>query len=82
GKNDPFPIQADTLPDTLAGRDVLGRGNTGSGKTLAFSLPLVARLAAKSDRRRGRKPRALVLAPPRELANQIDEVIKPLAAAY
>ncbi|KZE33994.1 DEAD/DEAH box helicase [Microbacterium sp. T32] len=82
GKNDPFPIQADTLPDTLAGRDVLGRGKTGSGKTLAFSLPLVARLAAKSDRRRGRKPRALVLAPTRELANQIDEVIKPLAAAY
>ncbi|MFG6280990.1 DEAD/DEAH box helicase [Microbacterium sp. 5K110] len=82
GKNEPFPIQADTLPDTLAGRDVLGRGKTGSGKTLAFSLPLVARLAAKTDRRRGRKPRALVLAPTRELANQIDEVIKPLAAAY
>ncbi|WP_136586085.1 DEAD/DEAH box helicase [Microbacterium hydrothermale] len=82
GKNEPFPIQADTLPDTLAGRDVLGRGKTGSGKTLAFSLPLVARLAAKADRRRGRKPRALVLAPTRELANQIDEVIKPLAAAY
>ncbi|RWR22383.1 DEAD/DEAH box helicase [Microbacterium enclense] len=82
GKNEPFPIQADTLPDTLAGRDVLGRGKTGSGKTLAFSLPLVARLAATSDRRRGRKPRALVLAPTRELANQIDEVIKPLAAAY
>ncbi|WP_394685583.1 DEAD/DEAH box helicase [uncultured Microbacterium sp.] len=82
GKNDAFPIQADTLPDTLAGRDVLGRGKTGSGKTLAFSLPLVARLAGKNDRRRGRKPRALVLAPTRELANQIDEVIKPLAAAY
>lgn len=82
GKNEPFPIQADTLPDTLAGRDVLGRGKTGSGKTLAFSLPLVARLAAKTDRRRGRKPRALVLAPTRELANQIDEVIKPLAAAF
>lgn len=82
GKNEPFPIQADTLPDTLAGRDVLGRGKTGSGKTLAFSLPLVARLAAKTDRRRGRRPRALVLAPTRELANQIDEVIKPLAAAY
>ncbi|KTS64306.1 DEAD/DEAH box helicase [Microbacterium testaceum] len=82
GKNEPFPIQADTLPDTLAGRDVLGRGKTGSGKTLAFSLPLVARLATNTDRRRGRKPRALVLAPTRELANQIDEVIKPLAAAY
>ena len=82
GKNEPFPIQADTLPDTLAGRDVLGRGKTGSGKTLAFSLPLVARLAGTADRRRGRKPRALVLAPTRELANQIDEVIKPLAQAY
>lgn len=82
GKNEPFPIQADTLPDTLAGRDVLGRGKTGSGKTLAFALPLVARLAATSDRRRGRRPRALVLAPTRELANQIDEVIKPLAAAF
>ncbi len=81
GKTTPFPIQADTLPDTLAGRDVLGRGKTGSGKTLAFSLPLVARLAARADRRRGRAPRALVLAPTRELANQIDEVIKPLAAA-
>jgi superfamily II DNA/RNA helicase len=82
GKNEPFPIQADTLPDTLAGRDVLGRGKTGSGKTLAFSLPLVARLAASTDRRRGRKPRALVLAPTRELANQIDEVIKPLAQPF
>jgi superfamily II DNA/RNA helicase len=82
GKNEPFPIQTDTLPDTLAGRDVLGRGKTGSGKTLAFAIPLVARLAAKTDRRRGRKPRALVLAPTRELANQIDEVIKPLAAAF
>jgi len=82
GKNEPFPIQADTLPDTLAGRDVLGRGKTGSGKTLAFSLPLVARLAANTERRRGRKPRALVLAPTRELANQIDEVIKPLAQPF
>jgi superfamily II DNA/RNA helicase len=80
GKNEPFPIQADTLPDTLAGRDVLGRGKTGSGKTLAFSLPLVARLG-RGERRRGRKPRALVLAPTRELANQIDQVIQPLAAA-
>ncbi|MGP3533360.1 DEAD/DEAH box helicase [Microbacterium sp. RD1] len=82
GKTEAFPIQADTLADTLAGRDVLGRGKTGSGKTLAFSLPLVARLANARSTRRGRKPRALVLAPTRELANQIDEVIKPLAAAY
>ncbi|ERK70218.1 hypothetical protein N136_03442, partial [Leifsonia aquatica ATCC 14665] len=45
GKTEAFPIQADTLPDTLSGRDVLGRGKTGSGKTIAFSLPLVARLS-------------------------------------
>jgi len=82
GKTEPFPIQADTLPDTLAGRDVLGRGKTGSGKTLAFSLPLVARLGAQRSPRRGRKPRALVLAPTRELANQIEAVIQPLAAAF
>ncbi|QEW01792.1 DEAD/DEAH box helicase [Microbacterium lushaniae] len=82
GMTEAFPIQADTLADTLAGRDVLGRGKTGSGKTLAFSLPLVARLGAKTSTRRGRRPRALVLAPTRELANQIDAVIKPLAAAY
>ncbi len=48
----PFPIQEKTLPDTLAGRDVLGRGKTGSGKTLAFSIPMVTRLAAMQ--RRGR----------------------------
>src|SRR5690606_19821042 len=69
----PFPIQADTLPDTLAGRDVLGRGKTGSGKTLAFSIPLVARLSgelAGGTRRKG-LPLGLVLAPTRELATQI-----------
>lgn len=82
GKTEPFPIQADTLGDTLAGRDVLGRGKTGSGKTLAFSLPLVARLGENKTRRTPRRPRALVLAPTRELANQIDAVISPLAAAY
>ncbi|MBT0565581.1 DEAD/DEAH box helicase [Williamsia sp. CHRR-6] len=83
GKTTAFPIQVDTLPDTLAGRDVLGRGKTGSGKTLAFSIPLVARIADGSGptRRRGR-PRALVLAPTRELATQIQAVIDPLAAAY
>ncbi|WP_415504755.1 DEAD/DEAH box helicase, partial [Actinomyces slackii] len=75
----PFPIQAATLPDTLAGRDVLGRGRTGSGKTLAFSLPLVQRLAAQDKARPGH-PIGLVLAPTRELALQIAEVIKPLAA--
>jgi superfamily II DNA/RNA helicase len=84
----PFPIQAATLPDTLAGRDVLGRGRTGSGKTLAFSLPLVARLAALvpsgeaiPGRTRAGRPRGLVLAPTRELANQIAETITPLAKA-
>lgn len=74
----PFPIQAATLPDTLAGRDVLGRGRTGSGKTLAFSLPLVQRLA-QQDKARPGHPIGLVLAPTRELALQIAEVIKPLA---
>ena len=83
GKASPFPIQADTLPDTLAGRDVLGRGKTGSGKTLAFAIPLVARLAASGARTpRGRHPRALVLAPTRELATQIAGVIEPLAESY
>ena len=84
GKNDPFPIQLDTLPDTLAGRDVLGRGKTGSGKTLAFALPMVARLGttlAGGQRRAGR-PLGLVLAPTRELATQIAAVIEPLADAY
>jgi superfamily II DNA/RNA helicase len=74
----PFPIQVDTLPDTLAGRDVLGRGRTGSGKTLAFSIPLTARLAGGSTRAAGR-PRGLVLAPTRELATQIAAAIEPLA---
>jgi superfamily II DNA/RNA helicase len=77
----PFPIQVATLPDSLAGRDVLGRGRTGSGKTLAFSLPLVARLAASDSRRTPRRPRALVLVPTRELANQVFAVVEPLARA-
>jgi superfamily II DNA/RNA helicase len=75
----PFPIQQKTLPDTLAGRDVLGRGKTGSGKTLAFSIPLVTRLAALQ--RRGR-PSGLVLAPTRELATQIAATLTPLATAH
>ncbi len=75
----PFPIQVDTLPDTLAGRDVLGRGKTGSGKTLAFSVPLAARLAA--GKRRPSRPSGLVLAPTRELATQITATLQPLAAA-
>jgi superfamily II DNA/RNA helicase len=84
GIDTPFPIQVDTLPDTLAGRDVLGRGKTGSGKTLAFSIPMAARLGttlAGGQRRAGR-PLGLILAPTRELATQIDAVLKPLAAAY
>lgn len=82
GLTAPFPIQADTLPDTLAGRDVLGRGKTGSGKTLAFSIPLVARLAAASSvKRRPGHPRGLVLAPTRELATQITATLEPLAQA-
>ncbi|MGY1643580.1 DEAD/DEAH box helicase [Geodermatophilus sp. SYSU D00703] len=77
----PFPIQVATLPDSLAGRDVLGRGRTGSGKTLAFGLPLVARLAASDSRRQPRRPRALVLVPTRELANQVLATVEPLARA-
>jgi superfamily II DNA/RNA helicase len=77
----PFPIQVATLPDTLAGRDVLGRGRTGSGKTLAFSLPLVARLAASDSRRAPKRPRSLILVPTRELANQVAAVVDPLARA-
>ena len=81
GVSVPFPIQSATLPDSLAGRDVLGRGRTGSGKTLAFVLPILVRLAesaATSPRRPGR-PRALVLAPTRELASQIHATLAPLA---
>jgi len=77
----PTPIQAATLPDSLAGRDVLGRGRTGSGKTYAFALPLVARLQQSSTKRTPGRPRALILAPTRELVAQIQEAIKPLADA-
>ena len=108
GKKTAFPIQADTLPDSLAGRDILGRGRTGSGKTLAFSIPLVARLGevdadeyenmsqfrheveqvrkGHAEERRADDflphPRGLVLAPTRELANQINDVLMPLAQMY
>ncbi|WP_404312441.1 DEAD/DEAH box helicase [Agrococcus terreus] len=82
-RTSPFPIQVDTLPDTLAGRDVLGRGKTGSGKTLAFAIPLVARLAGElaGGRRRKGLPLGLVLAPTRELATQIAATVTPLAKA-
>ena len=75
-----FPIQAATLPDSLAGRDVIGRGRTGSGKTVAFSIPTVVTLAA-SGSRQARRPRGLVLVPTRELAAQVAETLAPLAAA-
>ena len=83
GITEPFPIQVATLPDALAGRDILGRGRTGSGKTIAFGLPMVARLAATARQapRKASRPRALVLVPTRELANQVSESIAPLAAA-
>jgi superfamily II DNA/RNA helicase len=73
----PFPIQAATLPDSLAGRDVLGRGRTGSGKTIAFALPLVSALAGA--RSAPHRPRGLVLVPTRELAVQVEATIAPLA---
>src|SRR5690606_22672820 len=80
GIETPTPIQAATLPDALAGRDVLGRGRTGSGKTYAFVLPLVARLS-DGAKPRTKAPRALILAPTRELVSQIDAALAPLAAA-
>ncbi|KWX25890.1 RNA helicase [Mycolicibacterium wolinskyi] len=77
----PFPIQAATLPDSLTGRDVLGRGRTGSGKTYAFLLPLVARLSATRTRPAPGRPRALILAPTRELVTQIEASLTALAKA-
>ncbi|MEU8232325.1 DEAD/DEAH box helicase [Actinoplanes sp. NPDC048967] len=73
----PFEIQAATMPDALAGRDVLGRGQTGSGKTLAFGLPLLARIA-KSGRALPHQPKALILVPTRELAMQVADALTPL----
>ena len=75
----PFPIQVATLPDAIAGHDILGRGQTGSGKTLAFSLALLSNIAGKQAN--PHKPLALILTPTRELAQQIDEVLLPLARA-
>ncbi|MDF2442281.1 MAG: hypothetical protein JWR01_484, partial [Subtercola sp.] len=82
GAPSPFPIQAATIPDVLAGKDVLGRGKTGSGKTIAFGAPLVERLMENDGakgRKPGRLPRALILAPTRELAMQIDRTVQPIA---
>ncbi|MCX5068675.1 DEAD/DEAH box helicase [Micromonospora lupini] len=80
GITTPFEIQRATVPDALAGRDVLGRGQTGSGKTLAFGLPLLARVAAGRPARPMR-PRALVLVPTRELAMQVNDALLPLGKA-
>ncbi|WP_267422100.1 MULTISPECIES: DEAD/DEAH box helicase [unclassified Curtobacterium] len=82
GATSPFPIQAATIPDVLAGKDVLGRGRTGSGKTIAFGAPLVEKLMENgggTKRKMGRAPRALILAPTRELALQIDRTVQPIA---
>ncbi|MFM9370095.1 DEAD/DEAH box helicase [Streptomyces sp. Da 82-17] len=79
GVREPFPIQAATIPDALDGRDVLGRGRTGSGKTLAYGLPLLARTAGR--RAEPKQPLALVLAPTRELAQQVGEALTPYAEA-
>ena len=77
GITEPFDVQAATIPDALAGRDVCGRAPTGSGKTIAFGVPLVARIG----KARKRQPTALVLAPTRELTAQICRELEPLAAA-
>jgi superfamily II DNA/RNA helicase len=82
GITEPTPIQKATLPDSISGRDVLGRGRTGSGKTLAFLLPLIARLEASKARRTPKRPRALILAPTRELVTQIATALEPFAQAH
>ncbi|MEV4194038.1 DEAD/DEAH box helicase, partial [Streptomyces toxytricini] len=79
GVTEPFPIQAATLPNSLAGRDLLGRGRTGSGKTLAFGLALLARTAGR--RAQPKAPLALVLVPTRELAQQVTDALAPYATA-
>ncbi|WP_405494021.1 DEAD/DEAH box helicase [Streptomyces sp. NBC_00096] len=79
GVTEPFPIQAATIPNSLAGRDLLGRGRTGSGKTLAFGLALLARTAGR--RAQPKQPLALVLVPTRELAQQVTDALAPYATA-
>ena len=81
GITTPRPIQAHTVRDGLAGRDVLGRAETGSGKTLAFGLPVLVRTAAMSRQANARQPRALVLVPTRELADQVHDELVQLGAA-
>ena len=75
GVTEPFPIQAATIPDALAGKDVLGRGRTGSGKTLSFGLPLLTRLGG--SRSTAKHPRGLILVPTRELAMQVADALEP-----
>ncbi|WP_225841239.1 DEAD/DEAH box helicase [Streptomyces albus] len=75
GVTTPFPIQAATIPDALAGKDVLGRGRTGSGKTLSFGLPLLARLSGGRTARK--RPRGVILTPTRELAMQVSDALQP-----
>ncbi|GFE15173.1 hypothetical protein Sgleb_32200 [Streptomyces glebosus] len=75
GVTTPFPIQAATIPDALAGKDILGRGRTGSGKTLSFGLPTLAQLAGGSTEKK--KPRAIILTPTRELAMQVADALQP-----
>ncbi len=77
GITEPFPIQAEAIPDALAGRDILGRGQTGSGKTLAFGLPTIAALS-DGVRPASTRPRALVMVPTRELAMQVSDALEPL----
>ena len=81
GITQPTPIQAKTLPDALAGRDLLGRAQTGSGKTLGFGLPMLTRLAATRTRPVTKSPRGLVLVPTRELAQQVADALTPAAGA-
>ncbi|KUL50498.1 DEAD/DEAH box helicase [Streptomyces sp. NRRL S-1521] len=76
GVTAPFPIQAATIPDALAGKDILGRGRTGSGKTLSFGLPMLATLAA-DGRTEKKKPRGVILTPTRELAMQVADALQP-----
>ncbi|GGV48803.1 RNA helicase [Streptomyces longisporoflavus] len=76
GVTHPFPIQAATIPDALAGKDILGRGRTGSGKTLSFGLPMLATLA-ESGRTEKKKPRGVILTPTRELAMQVADALQP-----
>ncbi|WP_228983266.1 DEAD/DEAH box helicase [Streptomyces sp. DH12] len=75
GVTTPFPIQAATIPDALAGKDILGRGRTGSGKTLSFGLPTLASLAGGTTEKK--KPRAIILTPTRELAMQVADALQP-----